>query len=86
MTKVSLAEDANIPNNEFDSDSGVEVVEEENIIFDNIQEKSLKEQISCNKSNSTIIKTGEKIVKYSSCSSIQLAVRCHRNFVIKFVL
>ena len=42
MTKVSLAEDANIPNNEFDSDSEVEVVEEENIIFDNIQEKKSK--------------------------------------------
>ena len=80
MTKVSQAEHANIPNVEFDSASELEVVEEENIIFDNIQEESLKEQPSCNKCNSTIVKTGEKIVKCSSCCSIQLGVRCHRNF------
>ena len=78
MTKVSQAEHANIPNVEFDSDSELEVAEEENIIFDNIQEEGLKEQLSCNKCNSTIVKTEEKIVKFSSCSSIQLAVRCHR--------
>ena len=60
-------------------------MEEENIIFDNIQEQSLKEQLSCNKCNSAIVKTGEKIVKCFSCSSIQLGVHCHRNFVIKFV-
>ena len=63
MYKISLAEDANIPDIEFDSDSEAEVVEEENIMFDNIQEESLKEQLSCIKCNSTIIKTGEKIVK-----------------------
>ena len=78
LTKVRQAEHANIPNVEFDSDSELEVAEEENIIFDNIQEEGLKEQLSCNKCNSTIVKTEEKIVKCSSCSSIQLAVRCHR--------
>ena len=41
MTKVSQAEHANIPNIEFDGDL--------EIIFDNIQEESLKEQLSCNK-------------------------------------
>ena len=35
--------------------------------------------------NSTIIKTGEKIVKCSSYSSIQVVARCHENFVIKIV-
>ena len=54
-------------------------------MFHNIQEDSPKEQLSCNKCNSTIIKTGEKIVKCSSCSSIQLEVSYHGNFVIKFV-
>ena len=49
MTKVSQAEHANIPNIEFDGDMELKVVEEENIIFDNIQEESLKEQPSCNK-------------------------------------
>ena len=52
MTKVSQAEHANIPNIEFDGDLELKVVQEENIIFDNIQEESLKEQPSCNKRSS----------------------------------
>ena len=86
-TEVKLTNHSTVkvPNVKFDSDSELEVVEEENIIFDNIQEESLKEQLSCNKCNSTIVKTGEQIVKCSSCSSIQLGVRGHRNFAIKFV-
>ena len=42
-------EHANILNIEFDGDLELNVVEEENIIFDNIQEEGLKEQPSCNK-------------------------------------
>ena len=38
MIKVSLAENANIPNIEFDRHSEVEFKEKKNIIFDNIQE------------------------------------------------
>ena len=63
LTKVIQAEHANISNVEFDSNSELEVAEEENIIFDNIQEESLKEQLSCNKCNSIIVKTEEKFVK-----------------------
>ena len=63
LTKVIQEEHANISNVEFDSNSELEVAEEENIIFDNIQEESLKEQLSCNKCNSIIVKTEEKFVK-----------------------
>ena len=48
------------------------------------REESLKEQLFCNKCNSAMMKTGEQFLKCSSCLSIQLAVPCYKNLVIKF--
>ena len=51
MTNISLSENANTSNTEFDSESELET----NIMFDNIQEESLKEKFSYKKCNSTFI-------------------------------